>query len=393
LPAIFTTESRSSSVTRWLCLALACCCVGALGCDRIRSKPADEIVYVEHKDAYLRDHVAAVSNRTGHVVNGEPLVVLEHGRRFLLVRDSRNESGWIEERYVVPQQVYDSFQELKQQSSSLLPVASATVRDDVALHLAPGRATDHLFMLKEGDKLQLLKRASTPKAVPAEAMPLKNPSPRPPLPASSKPKPVDEKKKKHSGAAAVSGEPTVPMEDWWLVRDAQNRVGWLLARRFDVDVPDTIAGYAENMRFVAVYTLTTVEDPDSGQPGGKVPVYLTLLAPYRDGLPYDFSIARVFSWNVKKHRYETAFRERDVWGYLPAVIATQIFPEGAEPTFTLRVSPTHDVTIDPASAMPHPPALTNQQYRMEGEVIKRVLPAGEAAAPAVRPAAHKRKRR
>lgn len=366
---------------RGVCVALVGVCVVTAGCSRLSSKPPDEVVYVTQKEANLRDHVAAVSNRTGHVENGEKLTVLEHGRRFLRVHDARNETGWIEERYVVPQQVYDNFEQLKQQSSALQAVATATVRDDVALHLAPGRETDHLFLLKEGDKVQLLKRASTPKPVPAEAMPLKNPSPRPPLPASSKPKPVEEKKKKHSGPAAVSGAPDVPMEDWWLVRDAQNRVGWMLARRFDLDVPDTIAGYAENQRWVAVYTLTTVEDPDSGQPDGKVPVYLTLLAPYRDGLPYDFSVARVFSWNTKKHRYETAFRQRDMWGYLPAAIATQIFPEGAEPTFTLHVSPMRDATIDPQTGMARPSETVDQHYRMEGEVVKRILPEGAQAAP------------
>ena len=384
MPPTPSEQMRKITAKRYFCAALACICMGAVGCDHISSKPPDEIVYVSQKDANLRDRVAAVSNRTGHVDNGEKLVVLEHGRRFVQVRDARNEIGWIEERYVVPQQVYDNLEQLKQQSSALQPVATGTVRDDVAMHVAPGRDTDHLFMLKEGDKVQLLKRASTPKPVPAEAMPLKNPSPRPPLPASSKPKPVDEKKKKHAGPAAVPGEPAEPMEDWWLVRDAQNRVGWMLARRFDLDVPDTIAGYAENQRWVAVYTLTTVDDPDSGQPNGKVPVYLTLLAPYRDGLPYDFSIARVFTWNTKKHRYETAFRERDLWGYLPAAIATQVFAEGAEPTFTLHVSPTQDVALDPQTAMPHPTDLDAQEFRLDGEVVKRIVPEGASAAPKTR---------
>ena len=375
---------------RSLCAALACVCLAAAGCEHISSKPPDEVVYVSQKEANLRDRVAAVSTRTGHVDNGEKLVVLDHGRRFLQVRDARNEVGWIEERYVVAQPVYDSLEQLKQQSSALQAVATATVRDDVAMHVTPGRDTDHLFMLKEGDKVQLLKRASTVKAEAAQTMPLKNPSPRPPLPASSKPKPVE--KKKHSGAAEVPGEPVVPMEDWWLVRDAQNRVGWMLARRFDLDVPDTIAGYAENQRFVAVYTLNTVDDADSGQPNGKVPEYLTLLAPYRDGLPYDFSIARVFTWNTKKHRYETAFRERDLWGYLPAVLTTQIFPEGAEPTFTLRVSTTKDETIDAQTAMAKPVNLEARQYRLDGEVVKRIVPEGASAAPkaATEKARHRR---
>jgi hypothetical protein len=176
------------------------------------------------------------------------------------------------------------------------------------------------------------------------------------------------------------------MEDWWLVRDGLNHVGWVLGRRFDVDVPDTISGYAENQRFVAVSVITTVTDKESDLPDKQVPVYLALLAPYRDGLPYDYSIARVFSWNTKKHRYETAFRERDLWGYLPATIGKDFFPEGSLPTFTLRVSPTHDVTIDPKTGMATPGALESREYRMEGETVKRVLPPG-AAKPAVAHAA------
>jgi hypothetical protein len=386
LLAILTTDFRAASQPPMLrslsgLLALALSCLAISGCDRLHSKPPEEDVYVQQKDAYLRDHVAAVSNRTGHVVNGEKLVVLEHGRRFLRVRDDRNETGWIEERYVVTQDVFDAFQQLHQQAIPDPVVATAIVRDDVAMHLSPGRDTEHFYMLKEGDKLQLLQRASTPKPQAAQAMPLKNDSPPPPLAASSKPEPADKGKKKHAGPAPVPGAPTIPMEDWWLARDGQNHVGWVLGRRFDVDVPDTISGYAENQRFVAVYVITTVTDTESGLPDSRVPVYLALLAPYRDGLPYDYSLARVFSWNTRKHRYETAFRERNLWGYLPVVLGKDILPDGPVPTFTLRVSPSEDVTIDPQTAIAKPSNLESREYRMEGETVKRVPPPGAPSNP------------
>jgi len=402
---------------RLLWLASAGCLL--VGCSKLHPRPTEEVAYLEQKDAYLRDHVAAVSNRTGHVVNGEKLVILEHGRRFVRVRDARNETGWLEERYVVGQPVWDAFQKLREDSNPLTPVATATVRDDVAMHIAPGRETDHLFMLKEGDKVQLLRRASTLKPVPAQAMPLKNASPPPPLPASTRPESQAKKEdtKKH-GPAPIAGAPTVPMEDWWLVRDAEGRVGWVLGRRFDVDVPDTIAGYAENQRFVAVYMLTTVYDADAqaaeakptkartAKPGPpavepaaapaatpappvdpNVPVYLTLLAPYRDGLPYDFSTARVFSWNTKKHRYESAFRSQGLWGYLPAVVGKDFYPQGTEPTFTLHFDPAKAGTIDASTGLPVHGPLDNMTYRMEGEVLKKVQPASSVSAQSAAPKA------
>jgi hypothetical protein len=110
---------------------------------------------------------------------------------------------------------------------------------------------------------------------------------------------------------------------------------------------------------------------------------------------------RVFTWNTKKHRYETAFRERDLWGYLPVTMTSQTFPEGIEPTFTLHVSSTQDVTIDPQTGMAKPAALEGKQYRLDGEVVKKVVapsaaaeakPAA-AAKPRVAPARRKRARR
>ncbi len=111
------------------------------------------------------------------------------------------------------------------------------------------------------------------------------------------------------------------MEDWWLVRDSRGQVGWMLSRRLDVDVPDEIAGYSEGQKIVGAYVLTKVYDPESSLPGKLVPEYVSVTNAYKDGLPYDFDQVRVFTWNVKKHRYETAYRQRNLEGYLPVTIS------------------------------------------------------------------------
>jgi len=106
------------------------------------------------------------------------------------------------------------------------------------------------------------------------------------------------------------------------------RAGWLLSHYVDVDAPDSLTRYAEGQRFVGAYVLTTVHDDGAEQDNKDIPIYLTVLSPYTAGLPYDFDQVRVFTWNLKMHRYETAFREKNVEGYLPVSIKMSADPMG-----------------------------------------------------------------
>ena len=99
------------------------------GCKRFHAKPSDQYVYVTAKQAFLRDRVAAVSNRTGQVNNGERLKVLEHARHSIKVQDPRGEVGWIEEKMVATDEVVDDFDQLKEQHKGEAEIASGVVRD------------------------------------------------------------------------------------------------------------------------------------------------------------------------------------------------------------------------------------------------------------------------
>ena len=71
---------------------------------------AQEIAYVSAPQVILRDRVSAVYSKTGVVKNGDRVQILERERRFARVRTATGVEGWIEQRSLVPQQVYDGFQ-------------------------------------------------------------------------------------------------------------------------------------------------------------------------------------------------------------------------------------------------------------------------------------------
>jgi hypothetical protein len=366
----------------------------ACGCSRFRHEQHDT-VYVSARQMYLHDRVAAVSNRVAEVVNGQPLEVLEHGRRFLKVKTQKNEIGWIEDHAVIDGKTYESFAQLASQHQQDPVVATATLRDDLYLHVLPGRETEHFYLLAGNAKVQLLARASVPKVAtpglgaalkPIEAKPRLNPAQegKSSAPASNLSKGTAKALSPAPGSrpAPASAAPTpspadaspVVMEDWWLVRDGQGHAGWLLAGRVDVDVPDEVGVYAEGQRMVGAYVLTKVTDAVAATPNHEVPEYVTVLSPPRSGLPFDFDQVRVFTWSVKRHRYETAFRVHPIQGFLPVRTGFQSASGGSVPVFSFQIANGQDLSVDPSTGIARPVSPRTISYEMIDTQVKRIGP-------------------
>ena len=191
------------------------------GCGRGKNS-LNEVAYVSAPQAFLRDQVAAVFNKTGTVKNGEVVQILARDRRFARVRTAAGAEGWLEQRYLVTKQTYDASQKLADQVRNDPVQATALAHNQSNIHLQPDRDAEHLYQVDQGAKLSLLKRASSQKPVPGGQA--------------------------RSDAAGKEAQAAPPMEDWWLIRDEPGHAGWVLGRMLDVDIPLEIAQYAEGQR-------------------------------------------------------------------------------------------------------------------------------------------------
>ena len=379
----------------WPLIALALASL-LLGCGQEKDADSADYAYVAAPQVALRDRVAAVYNKVGTVNNGERVRVLDRSqnRRFVRVRSAEGKEGWMELRLLVGPGIYDAFSRLARENSTSATQAHAVARRIVNLHVQPARNSETLYQLKDGARLELLKRASTPKsgirkaAAKTEAdskVDSNDDSKDASGEDEDKPEkppamPVSKAARSVAAAAAAAAD---PLEDWWLVRDQQKHVGWMLGRMLDIEVPLEIAQYAEGQRIVAALVLNEV--PQGSAPPGtsknkddqdkdakdakdkKVRQYAVLMTEPRDGLPYDFNQLRIFTWNAKRARYETAYRER-LNGELPVTVGHEIFDkEGNLPTITVR---SRDAQGKPQT----------RKFKMNGVVVRRVPSAEELAA-------------
>jgi SH3-like domain-containing protein len=310
--------------------------LGTIACNR--NGGSREFVYVSVPQANLRDRVAAVYNKVGLVKSGDRVQVLDRQRRFLRVRTASREEGWLEERFTITEAVYKQFQKLDDDSKPLPSQGRALTRAKLNMHLEPSRDAGTLYQLTEGEKVDIFKRAATE---------------RPEKQAVAIVKP---------DKGGDSQKPPKMYDDWWLVRSQSGHYGWVLGRMIDLDIPLEVAQYAEGQRIQAAFVLDQVEED-----GQKFPQYLVLLSEPRDGLPYDFDQFRVFTRNTRKHRYETAYRERNLVGFFPVKVATENFDkEGVLPAFTLRLQAENGQVVE-------------RKYKLNTPIVRRVVQPGEEA--------------
>jgi len=313
-----------------LCIVLAGCASGPPP-----ARPIGE-AFVGPAQLKIRSDLSLQSAAVTTVKHGDRLEILQTRRKFLRVRAPDGKEGWTDERVLLAAADMKALHDLAKRSAKLPAQGVGTTYQPLNVHTQPSMTSPSFVQLKENDKFDVLQTVVLPRSD-APRTPLIPPAPKKtkappkksarkdkgvPLPPPPKPPsppadwielsrtPADEAE----AAAEADPKPAVRADSWSLVRTQGGKTGWVLTRLVSMAIPDEVAQYAEGRRIVSYFPLGEIVDGDQ-----KKNIWLwTTTTDSR--APWDFDSFRVFVWSLRRHRYETAYIERNIKGYAPVLL-------------------------------------------------------------------------
>ncbi len=277
--------------------------------------------YISERSVTLWSSVAQVREPLGLLHYGDRIDMLARRNENVKVRTAAGAVGWIDGRLLTEPALWERSAKLLIQVRGMPVQARGRTKVATNLRVEPGRTQPRVYEFGRGVPVEIVGRAV------ADWVQV-----------------TDEKES--------SNEPQeTKKEDWYLVRGLATRppgeaarraaeqttatepddhtipiAGWVIARFVELDLPDPVreGAASANIRPVAWFELNRISDPS-----GDKPQYLVAGTRGPEGQPCDFTTLRVYTWNIKKTRYETAFI-KNVCGQMPVRIGKG--PKG-EPEF------------------------------------------------------------
>jgi len=236
------------------------------------------------KNASVRMKNSATSRTLTSLDPNTQIEILEKQGNWYRIRYGETQ-GWMEETTLLTDAMSAKLKAMVAESKKQEVQNTAILRDDGNIRLDPGRNTKVMRRLIAEAKVEVLERQTMPR-----------PNANPPA-----------------------------LDVWIKVRVSPTEVGWLLGNVLDYEAPAAIGGFMEGSSYSAIKPLNTVEDSEVG------PIIWYVVGERRPGAPPEvaFDGIRVFTWNLKKHRYETAYRIKGIRGAYPLMVGK----EGGNPTF------------------------------------------------------------
>jgi len=298
--------------------------------------------YVGDRDVILWNTLAQVRESVGEVHYGDRVEVVRVEGSAMQVRTPSGTIGWMRDsRQIMDSDLWGKSASLLERARTLPVQARGRTKTVSNVRIEPGRDGKRIFQFARGTRVLILQRAVSDVSQGLEENSLEEKSSA-----------ADEEKSKQedwllvlraidspgsgegipsSGNApaevkratgdAVSGGPVLTQSAPSVVGGPAGPVaGWVLARFVELDLPGPVHDLANSaaLRVVAWFELNRVPDGS----GGEAPQYLVAGSHGGEGQVCDFTMLRVYTWGVKRKRYETAYVESDLCGRLPIHISS-----------------------------------------------------------------------
>ena len=264
---------------------------------RLHRKLPLEEAYIGGQGATVWNSTAQIRSAIANLAYGQAVQIYQRDAGYTLVGTSAGVRGWVASVSLMDAELWRRVAILDATTKSMPVQAAGHTRARANIHTRPGR-TSPVILEAQGD---------SPLVVLQHAMALGQ---------------------LHASDSSSSQK----NEDWWLVRADVKNVGtvsgWVLGRIIALDLPEPLPEYqsSEAYTVVAWFEINRANDPLSS---GYRPEYL--VAGTRDSQNSggcDFTLARVYTWSAKRHRYETAFMDSRLCGKLPIDVTPATAPGG-----------------------------------------------------------------
>jgi len=266
--------------------------------------------YVSTRSTALLSSVAQVRQEVGELHYGEHVEMLAKRNEFVKVKTGAGQIGWVDAHQLMDPQLWQRSIVLLKNAEALPVQARGRTKVATNLRVEPGRTEARLYQFGRGIPVEVVGRATADWVQVSDEKENSNPegakkedwflvrgvAMRPPGETTAK------------TGAAIPSTATAPGDG------SAPIAGWVVARFLELDEPDPVREGASsaNVRPVAWFELNRVADEN-----GEKSQYLLAATRGPEGQACDFTNLRVFTWNKKKTRYETAFIQNDLCGALP----------------------------------------------------------------------------
>lgn len=287
----------------------------------------------------IRQDLSLRSPVIAQVDHAAKLEILDRRRRFVQVRTKDQKIGWVDMRLLISGKQMDQLEAMAKKYAKAPSMGVASVFDMLNVHIEPSRYSPTFLQVAEKEKVEIIGHRvverkpytgegldieveETPKKPVRKPRKKKQPAVEPP-PAPAAPglpknyqelsRSAQQEESEEDKKAAAAAAPVVMMDDLTLIRTKSGKVGWVLSNALFLEVPDDVAQYAEGKRITSYFPMGDVMSEGEIK---KNWLWTTQSVKYA---PFEYDGLRLFTYNAKRKRYETSYRERDLRGFFPTL--------------------------------------------------------------------------